>query len=323
MNKKKTITIITIAALAIGLSSLAIPTDIEPFQEPAKPSEPTLIARNPKLPQILNFAGEEINFDRVDRAERLDRELTSMTFGHGNTLLTLKRANKYLPLILPILREQNVPEDFIYLAAIESYYDYNAYSPARAAGIWQLLAATAREYGLEVTDEVDERYDPEKSTIAACRYLKKAYKIYGNWINVAYSYNAGMGRISKELESQQQTNALDLYLVQETTRYIYRILAMKQILEQPKKYGFYLDKNQLYQPIKYKTVEVSTEIDWIVWSKEQNITYAQLREYNPWIRSKKLTNRNLKTYNVKVPLENEIYHSKRTPITHNPKWIIE
>lgn len=302
-----------VAVLAIGLLS----AEIEPFVQPP------LIARNPQLPDSVTFAGEVVSLDRVDRAERLDRELTSMTFGHGNTLLTIKRSNKYHPLIIPILKEMNIPEDFVYLAAIESYYDYNAYSPARAAGIWQLLASTAREYGLEVSAEVDERYDPEKSTYAACRYLRKAYRIYGNWISVAYSYNAGMGRISKELESQQQTNSLDLYLVQETTRYIYRILAMKQIVENPKSYGFYLDKSQLYQPIKCNIVKVSTAVDWIKWSKEHNISYAQLREYNPWIRSKELTNRNLKTYSVKVPVESEIYHSKRTHTTYNPNWAIE
>ncbi|MFI3240115.1 MAG: lytic transglycosylase domain-containing protein [Bacteroidales bacterium] len=316
MKSRKGVTVASIIILIIGISAIAISATTEPAQPLS------LVARNPELPETVYFADEDINLDRLDRTERLDRELTAMTFGHGNILLTIKRANKYQPLIEPILKEHNIPEDFIYLAAIESYYDYKAYSPARAAGIWQLLATTGREYGLEVTDEVDERYDPEKSTIAACKYLNKAYDKYGNWINVAYSYNAGMRRISSELESQQQASALDLHLVEETTRYLYRIIAMKQIVENPKEYGFYLDANQLHQPIKFNTIEVSTAIDWINWAKKQNITYAQLREYNPWIRSKKLTNRNLKTYKVRVPIEGEIYHSQRTHITHNPNWVI-
>lgn len=279
---------------------------------------------NPETPNSIEFAGQKISLDRLDLYERYDRELTSLTFGHGNTLLTIKRANRFFPIIIPILKKYGIPEDFVYLAAIESYFNLRAYSPARAAGIWQFLASTGKQYGLEVNSEVDERYDPEKSTIAACKYLKKAYYKYKNWPTVAASYNAGTGRISKELESQFVNNSMDLYLTEETSRYVFRIFAMKEIVSNPKKYGFNLKSEQLYQPVKYKKVEVNTKIEsWSNWCKKYKISFLQLKELNPWIRKNTLTNKSGKTYTVKIPLENELYRSKRDFITYNNNWVID
>lgn len=281
-------------------------------------------SNNPDVPTTVIFAKEKVDFDRLDMYERLDRELTSLVYGHGNTLLTLKRANRYFPTMIPILRKYEIPEDFIYLAAVESYFSLTAYSSAKAAGIWQFLAPTARQYGLEVTDEVDERYDPEMATVAACKYLNVGYAKYGDWATVAASYNAGMGRISSELEKQLAETSFDLYLTEETSRYVFRIIAMKVVLENPKSFGYKITKDQLYQPIKYKEVEVNGAIEsWSDWAKGYGITYSQLRELNPWIRTKSFINKNKKTYKVRIPSANELYRSKRDFNTYNKNWTID
>lgn len=279
---------------------------------------------NPTIPDRLTFAGEVVNLDDVDLYERLDRELTAMIYTHGNTLLTIKRANRYFPILKPILDKYGVNKDFLYMACIESYLNPLAKSPAGAAGIWQFMPSTAKQYGLEVNDEVDERYDPEKETAAACRYILNAYEKYGNWESVAASYNAGTARITKELEAQMQTSAFDLWLVEETRRYPMRMIAMKMILENPAAYGYILDEKQLYQPFSYTTVAVSSSVpDWPLWAKEHGIDYATLRTYNPWIRAKKLTNKAGKTYNVKIPTPDSQKRSKLRFRTYNPSWVIQ
>ena len=279
---------------------------------------------SPDIPMSVTFAGETISFDRLDMAERLDRELTSIIYGQTTTELCFKRANRYFPVLAKILKEQNVPLDFLYLAVTESSMDYNAYSSAKAAGMWQLLAGTGRDYGIEVTDEVDERYDPEKSTVAACKYLKAAYKKYGHWPTVAASYNAGMGKISSELSKQRVDNSFDLYLVQETSRYVFRIIAYKLLMESPKRYGYRFSRKHLYQPVSYTTVEVAGAVaSWVDWAKDRGITYAQLREANPWIRSTKLTNASGKTYQVRIPKQSDLYRSKRTNSVYNKDWVID
>lgn len=282
------------------------------------------VTANPDIPSSITFAGEKLDFDRLDMAERLDRELTSIIYGQTSTLLCFKRANRHFPVLARILKEQNVPLDFLYLACTESTMDTYAYSPAHAAGLWQLLAATARQYGLEVTDEVDERYDPERSTLAACKYLKAAYGKYGHWPTVAASYNAGMGKISGELSRQEVSSSFDLHLVSETSRYVFRIIAFKMVFENPKRYGYRLHTKQLYQPVSYKTVEVtSTVTSWVTWAKQQGITYAQLREANPWIRATKLTNNGGKTYKVRVPVSSDLYRSKRRFTAYNKAWVVD
>ncbi|MCM1077812.1 MAG: transglycosylase SLT domain-containing protein [Bacteroides sp.] len=279
---------------------------------------------NPRIPKTVTFAGQKVDLDRTDRWERLDRELTAMTYTHGNTLLAIKRANRYFPVLAPILKKNGIPSDLIYLAVIESTLNPKAYSSAKAGGLWQFIPTTGKEYGLEVNDYVDERYDPVKATEAACRYLKNSYAKYGNWESVAASYNGGLARITKELEAQQVDTAYDLYLADETMRYMFRLLAMKMILENPKDYGFRISADQLYQPMEYKTVEVSTPVeDWPTWAKEHGIDYMTLREHNPWIRAKSLPNKIGKTYKVNIPTKDSLSRERQKKSVYNPAWVTD
>lgn len=290
----------------------------------AEASSPTPLAavRNPKVPKTVEFADQKIELDRIDMFERLDRELTAMSYTHGNTLLTIKRANRYFPEMAPILKSEGVPFDLLYLACIESYLNPRALSPAKAAGFWQFMPTTGREFGLEVNDYVDERYDVEKATRAACKYLKAAYKKYGNWESAAASYNGGQGRISSELSAQGVTTAYDLWLVDETSRYMFRLLAMKMIMENPIAYGYILSANQLYQPLEYDVIEVDTPVsDWQKWALEQGINYMTLRDHNPWIRAKSLPNKSGKLYKVRIPTEKSMHRSTQKIKTYNKKWV--
>lgn len=277
---------------------------------------------NPEIPASVSFAGKRVSLDRDDMYERFDREMTAMSYTHGNTLLTIKRANRYFPIMAPILKRNGVPDDLLYLACIESNLNPRALSGAKAAGIWQFMPATAREFGLEVNDYVDERYHPVKATEAACRYLKKALARYGNWESVAASYNGGMARISRELESQMQQTAYDLYLTDETSRYMFRLLAMKEIMEHPSKYGFHLTADQLYRPVDCEAVTVSGPVDdWAAWAKAHGTSYMALRDNNPWIRAKSLPNKSGKSYTVLVPRPGAQLRSKQKTTVYNPEWI--
>lgn len=283
-----------------------------------------LMVTSPELPMSVKFCGEKVSFDRIDMAERLDRELTGTIYGQTLTTTIIKRANRFFPELIKILKENNMPEDLIYLAVAESSLDINALSPAGAAGIWQFMPSTGKNYGLEVNDDVDERYDPEKETVAACKYLRNAYSKYGNWPTVCASYNAGTGRITSELEKQQVRNSFDLRLVTETSRYVFRIIAYKIFLENPKAYGYRLHANQLYQPIEYDVIKVNTPVsNWITWAKEQGITYAQLRDANPWIRSTKLPNASGKVYKVKIPKHDSLYRSSAGNRVYNRNWVVD
>lgn len=309
---RKLLPLVLICAASFGASFTAF----------ASSPTPLAAVRNPKVPQKVTFADATVYLDRIDMFERLDRELTSMAYTHGNTLLTIKRANRYFPEMAPILKEEGVPLDLLYLACIESTLNNRALSPAKAAGFWQFMPSTAKEYGLEVSDTVDERYDVAKSTRAACRYLKSAYKKYGNWESAAASYNGGQGRISSELASQKAQTAYDLWLVDETSRYMFRLLAMKMIMEDPAAYGFILSADQLYQPLEYDTYQVNTSVsDWPTWAKEHGTNYLTLREHNPWIRAKSLTNKSGKTYTVRIPTEKSMKRSTLKTKTYNKKWV--
>lgn len=300
--------------LLIAVAAVTLPISAHNFSEVVSPT----------VPKKIEFAGTDVSLDRNDMWERLDRELTSMAYTHGTTLITLKRANRYFPVIIPVLEECDVPADLVYLACIESNLNPLAVSPAKAAGIWQFMPATAREYGLEVNDNVDERYHVEKATRAACKYLKNAYKKYGNWESAAASYNGGMGRISSELSSQLATSAYDLYLTPETSRYMFRILAMKLILEHPTHYGYRLKAEQLYQPLAYDTVHVDSTVNsWPQWAVDHGISYLVLRETNPWIRSKKLPNASRKTYIVSIPTEESRQRSTTPRHIYRKEWIHE
>lgn len=279
---------------------------------------------SPPVPKHVKFAGHNYSFDRTDMYERLDRELSQMAYSHAATMLMLKRANRYFPVIVPILKANGVPEELVYLACIESTLSPTAYSPAKAAGMWQFLATTAKQYGLEVNDFVDERYNVEKATEAAARYLKDSYQKYGNWESAMASYNGGKARISKELESQQADSSFDLYLAEETTRYVYRILAAKVLMENPAKYGFKIHADQFYTPHEFKTVKVTATIDDLpAWARQQGTTYALLREFNPWLRAKSLPVKEGQTYEIKIPTEKWMSksHSRLTAKQlYNHKW---
>lgn len=277
---------------------------------------------SPKIPAHMTFCSKKVDLDRNDMYERFDRELTSLIYSHGTTMLMLKRANKVFPVVAPILKANGIPADVIYLACAESSLNPRAYSPAKAAGLWQFIASTGKEYGLEINDEIDERYNIEKATKAACRYLKKAYEKYGDWPTVMASYNAGMARISNELDKQISDNSFDLYLNDETSRYVFRIMAIKALLENPGDFGYRLEADQLYRNADYRIVEVSGSVDdWAAWAKEQGISYAQLKEENPWIRSRALTNKTGKTYKVKIPKSDSLYRSKQSGSVYNKAWV--
>lgn len=318
----------SVAALAI-LAFFAPTEDMQALTPSASVPEPAAVGEyseiiNPVIPKSVKFAGTKVDLDKTDRWERLDRELTAMAYTHGNTLLAIKRANRYFPILAPILKKNGVPDDMIYLAVIESTLNPRALSPAKAGGLWQFMPSTGKEYGLEVNDYVDERYDPVKATEAACRYLKNSYEKYGNWESVAASYNGGMARITNELAAQQVDTAYDLYLADETMRYMFRLLAMKLILENPADYGFRLTADQLYQPLEYTTVEVSTPVeDWPTWAKQQGIDYMTLRDHNPWIRAKSLPNKTGKTYIVNIPTKESLSRERQKKSVYNPAWVTD
>lgn len=259
-----------------------------------------------EMPQQLNFAGEAVPLDIFYVKEGLDRELTVNTYFHSSTILLLKRANRWFPVIEPILAENNIPEDFKYLAMIESGLD-NASSPAGAEGFWQFLKHTAREYGLEVNSGIDERYNVEKSTKAACDYLNESYEKYGNWTLVAAAYNAGNRRISEELDKQEVNSYYDLFLNEETSRYVYRILAIKTIMNQPDQYGFHLQDSDLYPPIPTTTVTVNHTVrDLVQFAADHQINYKTLKYFNPWLLKDYLPDRSRRIYLLKIPVSGAI-----------------
>lgn len=281
------------------------------------------MTKSVEFPKEVTFAGEKLDLDRYDMYERFDREINSFAYFHSTTLMLIKRANRFFPIIEPILKKNNIPDDFKYLAVIESNLDPRAVSPAKAAGLWQFLGTTGKEFGLEVGAEVDERYHVAKSTEAACKYLRQAYNKYGSWSSVALSYNGGQGRISGELNKQQADEGLDLWLVEETARYYFRMAAIKQIFEDPYKYGFVLKASQLYKPMTFEEVVVNKTIpDLTTFATENGITYAQLKDANSWLRDRKLTIVGNKGYTLSIPTQASLYYSKEAPKVHNKAWIV-
>ena len=256
-----------------------------------------------ELPQEIDFSGEVTPLNIFYVNESLDKELTINTYWHSSTLLLLKRAKRWFPVIEPILKENGIPEDFKYLALIESGLE-NVTSPAGAKGFWQFLKGTAKDYGLEVNNEVDERYNAEKATQAACEYFNKAHEKYKNWTLVAAAFNAGNKGIDRQIEKQKINNYYSLLLADETERYVFRILALKTIFENPEKYNFYLNKNDLYSPIPTKTIEVKSSIKNLAdFAIENGINYRILKEFNPWLRTGELKNNKRKTYEIKIPVK--------------------
>ena len=255
------------------------------------------------LPNNMNFCGEKVPMRIIDVKERLDREMTVNINLHSATTLIIKRANRYFPEIEPILKKHGIPDDFKYLAVIESALT-NATSSAGAKGFWQFMPETAKEYNLEVTNSIDERYDVVKATEAACQYLKKAHAKFGNWTLVAASYNRGMGGIQKSLDSQGVSDYYDLFLTEETSRYVFRILALKEIMGNSGKYGFQLPNDVLYDPIKTKNLPVTENIpDLAKYALDQGINYKILKLHNPWMRDTSLTITPGKSYVIQIPTE--------------------
>ncbi|MEM6628664.1 MAG: lytic transglycosylase domain-containing protein [Bacteroidota bacterium] len=257
------------------------------------------------LPNQLTFAGEEVPLNDPDVAERLDRELMALCYYHASTLLVLKRSKRWKAFIQSNLKEANIPQDFFYLAVAESSLSNTAVSSARAVGMWQLMKDTSKELGLEVSTYVDQRRDPLLATQTAIRYLKRAHRSIENWTLVAASYNRGQGGIKNALKSQGVSSYYDLYLHEQTYRYIFKILAYKLILSSPGSYGFNLEMDRLYEPWEFQTVMVDQTIASLPeWGKQYGITYKQIKQYNPWITSidYSLPVSEHTTYTIRIPL---------------------
>lgn len=266
-------------------------------------ADKTPIVKGYYFPMEVDFAGEKTPLNIADVKERFDRELLVNANLDASTLLIIKRANRAFPIIEPILKKNGVPDDFKYLAVAESAL-INATSSAGAKGFWQFMPATAKEYGMEVNDIVDERYHLEMSTEAACKYLLGAYKKFGSWTLAAASYNGGLGGVNKQITFQGENNYYDLLLTDETARYVFRIIALKEIMKNPAQYGFTVNPTELYPLIPTRKVEIDSTIeDLAVFAKSQGINYKVLKIHNPWLRDRKLTNATKKKYVLEIPTE--------------------
>lgn len=283
-----------------------------------------LLQATPEVPQSVTFCGQRIDLTRFDRYERMDRELLAFTYMHSTSIQMIKKANRYFPIVEPILKKNGIPDDFKYLMVIESNLNPNARSSAGAAGLWQFMKTTGREYGLEVNDNIDERYHVGKATAAACQYLKDAYEKYQDWVAVAASYNAGQARISSQLEKQYVKDALDLHLVEETARYVYRIIAAKIMFQDPTRFGFELKASQLYQPIPYREIVIDFEISNLAeWALKHGTTYSMLKIMNPWLRQDFLQNKSRRTYILQIPKEERLHHFPEKVVPHDKNWVVE
>ncbi|WP_111669084.1 lytic transglycosylase domain-containing protein [Algoriphagus litoralis] len=253
------------------------------------------------LPKNLDFAGEKVPLERGDIYERLEREIYVNAYWESNMILLLKRSAKYLPAIEAMLKENGIPDDFKYLAIAESAL-MNVGSPAGARGFWQILESTGKEYGLEISKDVDERYHFEKSTLAATKYLKKAHAKFGDWTAVAASYNMGQAGFSRRQEEQLHDNYYELYLNDETSRYLFRILAFKVIFENPGAFGYHFKESDFYKNPTFRTVRVDEDIkDLPSWAKAQGSSYKDLKLYNPWLRDRNLKVKRGKIYEIILP----------------------
>lgn len=285
-----------------GLLTNAVKVDEAKMIVPKK-EVPTAQPRTkaPYVPETLSFAGEEVPLNDRDVFERLDRELIVNTYRHSSSILYFKKAHKFFPVIESILKKYNVPDDFKYLAVIESGLD-NVTSPAGAKGFWQIMPTTGRQYGLEINKVIDERYHLEKATEVACQYLLDAKERLGSWTLAAASYNAGMSGINNRLEKQSVSDYYNLNLNEETSRYIFRLLAVKQIMENPEQYAFELEEKDLYKNIPTRNLEIDTTInDLTSFAVEQGINIKILKIHNPWLLENRLLNTTGKKYRVEIP----------------------
>ncbi|MEE9448674.1 MAG: lytic transglycosylase domain-containing protein [Ignavibacteriaceae bacterium] len=260
----------------------------------------------PEVPDYLVFAGERIPTENYEVKERIEREFIVNTYWHSATLLAIKRTSRWFPLIEPILKAYNIPDDFKYLCVAESYLR-NVISPAGATGFWQFMKETGQKYGLEIRSQVDERYNLEKSTVAACNYLKDAYEMFGTWTMAAASYNMGTNGAENQMQRQKTNNYYNLVLNEETSRYIARIVALKYIMQNPTKHGFDLKPGELYHPLKYYEVKLDSSVtDLADFAALYDINYKILKMYNPWLRENYLNNDEGKNYKIKLPEKGSI-----------------
>ena len=265
-------------------------------------SSQTLRVEALDIPNVMTFAGERVPLQDTDVRERLDREIHVNTYWHSNMLLMIKKANRFFSEIEPLLKKYNLPDDFKYLAVAESGLD-NVTSHAGASGFWQFMKATGKEYGLEINNYVDERFNLKLATKVAAQYLMNSKELFGSWTNAAAAYNAGNAGITKQMKRQDATDYYSLLLNSETGRYVFRILAFKEILSNPEKYGFYVDQQDLYQAIPTKTIIIDTPVeDFAKFAKQQGINYKILKIHNPWLRDTYLKNASGKAYSIKIPI---------------------
>ena len=279
-------------------SSSSVASKVPDFVDASKRHAPVIA---PAMPGALTLFEEPVPLEAFGVREALDRELVVNTYRHSSTILYLKRAARWFPIIEPILEEEGVPVDFKYLAVIESGLS-QVVSPAGASGFWQFMKRTAPEYGLEVSATVDERYHVEKATRAACAYLTEAHTRFGSWVLAAASYNMGRTGVAKALESQHVSTYWDLHLNLETARYVYRMLALREVMESPERYGFHLGRQDMYAPLDCRRVNVSSDIDNLAeFALTQGTTLRELKAMNPWLRDTHLDVPEGKSYAVSVP----------------------
>lgn len=305
MAKKRTYTTAALLSLTSIMFTIFIivmgfrQTDESPSEVP-EPDE-IYLNKTVKIPDEVTFAGERMPLENFDTRESLERELLVSSYRHSSTILIIKRANRYLPIIEKILAQYNVPDDFKYLVAAESEYS-NMISPVRATGFWQIMAATGKEGGMEINEVVDERYHVEKSTEFACRFILKSYKKYGNWTLAAASYNSGRASVDNQIRIQKENNYYDLLLNEETARYVFRAVAYKLIINDPAGYGFYIDETDLYPELRYYEVKVDSAVtDLALFAKSFGTNYKMLKFLNPWLRKPYLTPKPNKVYQIKIP----------------------
>lgn len=298
---------IVVTALNIAALVFFVHRNVPPPNVLFSPSEATVTTVSDIfLPEKICFSGEEVPIHRVDIQESLKKELIVNSYLHSHTIQALKIAPRVFPIIEPILKAEGIPDDFKYLAVIESNLNPLATSPAGAVGVWQFMEDTGKEFGLEVNGEVDERYHIAKSTRAAARYLKKAYARFGSWTTAAASYNAGMRMISNQIDKQKEAQYYDLLLGEETGRYVFRILALKQIMENPGQYNFQV---AITYPIEeFNVVRVNGKVDdWAVFAKQHGVSYKTLKRFNPWLRKTDLRNAGKRAYELNIPVKTENY----------------
>ncbi|MBN2274503.1 MAG: transglycosylase SLT domain-containing protein [Bacteroidales bacterium] len=305
--------ILGVAMLAIQSFSEKDGTEYPDNERPVQVAAPCII------PDEMTFAGEPVPLKNFDTRESLDKELLVNAYWHSHTLLVLKKTKRYFAIIEPILEKYGIPSDFKYIPMAESNFE-NSRSPAGATGVWQIMEGTAREYGLEVNNEVDERYHLEKSTEVACKFFLKSYEQYKNWTLAAASYNVGRKGIDNQIERQQVDNYYNLLLNEETARYVFRILAFKLITEDPQNFSFHIQDEDYYPVLPFEEVKVDTGITNIArFAGSYSINYKLLKLFNPWLRDNHLTNKSGKTYLIKIPLDsNRNYADLTAGINEEP-----